>query len=100
MGGRTILPMQSVIGILAAANRDPEVFPDPDQLDLSRHPNPHISFGRGIHFCLGAPLAVLEAQVAMPMLLERFPRLRLAGEPERRPTWVLRGLRRLPVAAA
>jgi len=100
MGGRTIQPLQSVTGILAAANRDPDVFSDPDRLDLGRHPNPHLAFGRGIHFCLGAPLAVLEAQVAMPMLLERFPRLRLVGEPELRPTWVLRGLRRLPVATA
>lgn len=100
LGGRTIQPPQSVIGILGAANRDPEVFIDPDRLDLGRHPNPHVAFGRGIHFCLGAPLAHLEAEVAMPMLLERFPRLRVAGEPEQRPTWVLRGLRRLPVAAA
>jgi pimeloyl-[acyl-carrier protein] synthase len=100
LGGRTIQPPQSVIGILGAANRDPEVFPDPDRLDLGRHPNPHVAFGRGIHFCLGAPLAHLEAEVAMPMLLERFPRLRMAGEPEQRATWVLRGLRRLPVAAA
>jgi len=100
LGGRTIQPPQSVIGILGAANRDPEVFTDPDRLDLGRHPNPHVTFGRGIHFCLGAPLAHLEAEVAMPMLLERFPRLRMAGEPEQRPTWVLRGLRRLPVAAA
>lgn len=100
LGGRTIQPPQSVIGILGAANRDPEVFPDPDRLDLGRHPNPHVAFGRGIHFCLGAPLAHLEAEVAMPMLLERFPRLRMAGEPEQRTTWVLRGLRRLPVAAA
>jgi pimeloyl-[acyl-carrier protein] synthase len=100
LGGRTIQPPQSVIGILGAANRDPQVFPDPDRLDLGRHPNPHVAFGRGIHFCLGAPLAHLEAEVAMPMLLERFPRLRMAGKPERRPTWVLRGLQRLPVAAA
>ena len=100
LGGRTIQPPQSVIGILGAANRDPQVFPDPDRLDLGRHPNPHVAFGRGIHFCLGAPLAHLEAEVAMPMLLERFPRLRMAGKPEQRPTWVLRGLRRLPVAAA
>jgi cytochrome P450 len=98
LGGRRIAPHQSVIGILAAANRDPEVFDDPDRLDIGRDPNPHVSFGRGIHFCLGAPLAKLEAQVALPMLLERFPDLRLAGEPEPRPTWNLRGLARLPVA--
>jgi cytochrome P450 len=98
LGGRRIAPHQSVIGILAAANRDPQVFEDPDRLDIGRDPNPHVSFGRGIHFCLGAPLAKLEAQVALPMLLERFPDLRLAGEPEPRPTWNLRGLARLPVA--
>jgi len=98
LGGRRIAPRQSVFGMLAAANRDPEVFEDPDRLDLGRDPNPHFAFGRGIHFCLGAPLARLEAQVALPMLLERFPDLRLAGEPESRPTVNLRGLARLPVA--
>jgi cytochrome P450 len=98
IAGRRIAPNQSVVGILAAANRDPEVFDDPDRLDVGRDPNPHVSFGRGIHFCLGAPLAKLEAQVALPMLLERFPDLRLTGEPEPRPTWNLRGLARLPVA--
>jgi cytochrome P450 len=98
LGGRRIAPGQSVVGILAAANRDPEVFDDPDRLDVGRDPNPHVSFGRGIHFCLGAPLARLEATVALPMLLERFPGMRLAGEPEPRPTWNLRGLARLPVA--
>jgi len=97
LGGRRIAPRQTVVGILAAANRDPEVFDDPDRLDVGRDPNPHVSFGRGIHFCLGAPLAKLEAQVALPMLLERFPDLRLAGEPEPRPTWNLRGLAHLPV---
>jgi len=98
LGGRTVRPRQSVVGILAAANRDPAVFLDPDVMDLSREPNLHVAFGRGIHFCLGAPLARLEAQVALPMLLDRLPRLRLAGAPVPRPTWVLRGLERLPVA--
>ncbi len=98
MGGRRIQPLQSVIGVLGAANRDPDVFADPDRLDLGRDPNPQVGFGRGMHFCLGAPLARLEAEVALPMLLERFPALRLAGEPTPRPTWVLRGLQHLPVA--
>jgi cytochrome P450 len=98
IGGRRVMPGQSVVGILGAANRDPEVFPEPDRLDVGREPNPHLAFGRGIHFCLGAPLARLEAQVALPMLLERYPDLHLAGEPEPRPTWNLRGLARLPVA--
>jgi len=98
LSGCTLLPGQSVVGILGAANRDPAVFAEPDGLDLGRDPNPHVAFGRGIHFCLGAPLARLEAQVALPMLFQRFPSLRLAGEPEPRPTLVLRGLSRLPVA--
>ena len=98
IGGRRILAGQSVVGLLAAANRDPDVFADPDRLDVGRDPNPHLAFGRGIHFCLGAPLARLEAQVALPVLLERFPDLRPAGDPEPRPTWNLRGLARLPVA--
>jgi cytochrome P450 len=97
LGGRRIAANQSVVGILAAANRDPAVFADPDRLDLGRHPNPHLSFGRGIHFCLGGPLARMEAQILLPALLERFPELRLAGEPEPRPTLNLRGLARLPV---
>jgi cytochrome P450 len=100
LGGRRISRHQSVVGILGAANRDPAVFADPDGLDLGRDPNPHLAFGRGIHFCLGAPLARLEARIALPMLLERFPNLRLAGDPEPRPTWNLRGLARLPVAVA
>ncbi len=98
LGGRRIVRSQSVVGFLGAANRDPAVFADPDRLDIGRDPNPNMAFGRGIHFCLGAPLARLEAQVALPMLVDRFPDLRLAGEPEPRPTWNLRGLARLPVA--
>jgi len=98
IGDRRVMPGQSVVGILAAANRDPDVFPDPDRLDLGREPNPHVAFGRGIHFCLGAPLARLEARIALPMLFDRFPALRVAGEPEPRPTLNLRGLASLPVA--
>ena len=86
-----------VIAVVAAANRDPEVFPDPDRFDVGRHPNRHLAFGMGIHFCLGAPLARLEGQVAFRLLLERFRSIELAGEPELRPTIVLRGRSRLPI---
>jgi pimeloyl-[acyl-carrier protein] synthase len=98
--GHPIRAGQPVVAMLAAANRDPAVFADPDRLDLERDPNPHLAFGRGIHHCLGAPLARLEGQIAISLLLERFPRLRLAGEPVLRPNLVLRGLERLPVATA
>lgn len=91
---------QFVVVLLGAANRDPEQFPDPDRLDLGRQPNHHLAFGRGIHFCLGAPLARVEGQVAIGSLVRRFPRLRLDGEPVQRDTVTLRGLESLPVALA
>jgi cytochrome P450 len=101
--GTTDVPArQQVIVCLAAANRDPEVHPDPDTLDLGRTPRPHLAFGHGIHFCLGAPLARLEGRVALTTLLRRFPHLRLAVE-RRDLSWsrgdglVLRGLDALPV---
>lgn len=100
VGDRTVQAGQTVTAVLAAANRDPSVFADPDTLDLGRDPNPHMTFAHGIHFCLGAPLTRLEAQVAFPMLLERFPRLRPAGDAVPLPTVTLRGLRQLPVALA
>ena len=77
---------QSVFLAVAAANRDPRVFESPDRIDLARHPNPHLSFGFGHHFCLGASLARLEGRVALPMLLRRFPNLALAGPVRWRPT--------------
>ena len=64
-----------VIGVLAAANRDPEKYPDPDRFDVGRKPSDHLAFGDGIHFCLGASLARLEAEVAVGTLLQRFPEL-------------------------
>jgi cytochrome P450 len=101
IGDITIPAGQRVIPVLAAANRDPEAFPDPDRLDLGRpDAHRHVSFGGGPHFCLGAPLARLEAQVAIPSLLQRFPALELAGEPVRRPTITLRGLDALPISTA
>src|SRR5262249_44873645 len=84
--------------LLGAANRDPAHFAEPDRLDLRREEPRHLAFGSGIHYCLGAPLARLEAQVAIGTILRRFPALALAAE---RPTWrpssTLRGLQTLPV---
>ena len=83
---------------LAAANRDPGVFPDPDRFDITRTPNPHLSFSAGKHYCLGAPLARLHGEIAIGALLTRLPRLRLDGQPEWRGSFPLRELERLPVA--
>jgi len=84
--------------VLAAANRDPTAFDDPECLDLARSPNPHVSFGHGIHFCLGAPLARLESQVALHATLGRFPGLELGSdELHWRNSLALRGLVSLPL---
>ena len=87
-----------VLTLLGAANRDPAVFTDPDRLDLRRNGLPPLSFGGGIHYCLGAGLARLEAQVALPRLLQRFPDIRLDGESTARPGLALHGYARLPVS--
>ena len=97
IGGKPIRRGQQVLLLIGAANRDPDAFPDPDVLDLSRTVRSHMSFGRGIHHCLGAPLARMEAQVAFGRLLERFPQMRLAGKPRFRDRVVLRGLQSLAV---
>jgi cytochrome P450 len=100
IGGQQIQPGDMLIALLGSANRDGGRFPDPDRLDLSREPNPHLAFGRGIHFCLGAPLARLEAQITVCALVSRFQRLRVQGRVMRSPTVTLRGIRRLPLSVA
>lgn len=89
---------ERIVAYLGAGNRDPERFTDPDRLDLTRADNAPLSFGGGIHYCLGAPLARLEAQIAIPALLARFPRLDLAGTPERRDSLAIRGYTNLPIS--
>jgi cytochrome P450 len=98
LGGHALRAGDFVLPLLGAANHDPSQFSTPERLDLSRNPNPHFAFGRGIHFCLGAPLARLEGQLAIGQLVRRFPNLRLAGDPVRRDEITLRGLTSLPVA--
>ena len=86
-----------VSALLGAANRDPAVFERPDDFVVDRSPNPHLAFGVGVHFCLGAPLARMELAESVALLWERFPGLALAGESESRGTFVLRGHHRVPV---
>ena len=94
------VPRGAELGLMfGSSNRDPDVFTDPDRLDLARDPNPHISFGAGIHFCLGAPLARLEMQIAFETILRRMPNLELVAEPAWKPTYIIRGLQSLPVRA-
>lgn len=94
--GRTIEEGSTLLLLLGAANRDPAQFPEPNALDVARSPNRHLSFGRGVHFCLGAPLARLEGDVAFRALLDRFTELRVAkGGAERSGTLVLRGMGKL-----
>ena len=99
IGGRTIPKGEMVMPFLGAADRDPAQFPDPQRLDLTRADNRHIAFGMGIHFCLGAPLARMEGQIAINTLLKRLPKLALATDrPQFRQSLTLRGLQTLPVS--
>ncbi|MGW1211444.1 cytochrome P450 [Streptomyces sp. NPDC002499] len=94
----TTIPRGAEIAMLfGSANHDPEVFRAPEQLDLTRKDNPHISFSAGIHYCIGAPLARIELAASMGALLERAPTLTLAAEPVRKPNFVIRGLEGLSV---
>ncbi|WP_033341034.1 cytochrome P450 [Catenuloplanes japonicus] len=95
VGGVTVPAGGQIAALLGAANRDPLVFADPDRFDAARDPNPHVGFGAGLHFCLGAPLARLELQAGLTALLDTP--VTLAEEPEQRPTFVLRAYRRILV---
>lgn len=99
VGGVAIKQGQKIAALLGSANRDEEIFDNPTSLDLTRSPNPHIGFGAGIHFCIGAPLARLEMSTALPMLIKAFPDLELSEEPVLRPTFVLRGFEQVLVKA-
>ncbi|MFH9425331.1 cytochrome P450 [Streptomyces sp. NPDC017529] len=96
--GGTVIPRGSEVALLfGSANRDPAAFARPEELDLARTDNPHISFSAGIHYCIGAPLARIELAASLAALLRRAPKLRPAAGPERKPDFVIRGLRSLPV---
>ncbi|WP_084958781.1 cytochrome P450 [Thermoactinospora rubra] len=97
VGGVRIPRGVEVALLFGSANRDPEVFDDPDRLDVGRKDNPHISFGAGIHFCLGAPLARIELAESFGTLLREAPKLELVREPQWKPGYIIRGLRSLEV---
>ena len=100
IGGTVIPKGEMVMVVNAAANRDPARFPEPDVLDITRTDNKHLAFGKGIHHCLGAPLARMEGQIAISTLLRRMPNLRLKDSPESlawRPSTHVRGLKALPI---
>jgi cytochrome P450 len=97
IGGVTVERGQRIAALLGAANRDPAVFENPDTLDVGRTDNAHITFGAGVHFCIGAPLARVELQASFGALLDRTTTFELGAEPRRRPEFVIRGLETLPV---
>jgi cytochrome P450 len=94
----TVPAGSAVLGVPISANRDPAVFTDPDRLDITRGDSRHLGFGGGLHACIGATLARLETRIALTTLLARYPRLELAGEPDWRGSWTVRGPATLPVA--
>ncbi len=97
MGGKRMRAGQQVVAVVGAANRDPAAFTEPNRLDIGRQEKSHISFGRGIHYCLGASLAKLEGQIAFACLLERFSTIKLVAVPRQRKQVVLRGVENLLV---
>ena len=99
IGGVAIKSGQKIASLLGSANRDEKHFANADQMDITRDPNPHIGFGAGIHFCLGGPLARLEMGIALPKLVKAFPDMKIASDPVRRPTFVLRGYEKVEISS-
>jgi cytochrome P450 len=99
IAGYRVTEGEKIGALLGAAARDPAVFDEPDKLDIGRTPNAHLGFGMGIHYCVGAPLARVEIAAALNALTAKLPGLKLASEPQRRPEFVIRGLRELRVTA-
>jgi cytochrome P450 len=99
IGGVQIKQGQKIAALIGSANRDETVFNSAETMDVTRDPNPHIGFGAGIHFCLGAPLARLEMSVSLPALWEKYPGMQLSTKPVRRPTFVLRGYESVLISA-
>ncbi|GAA3860859.1 cytochrome P450 [Saccharothrix violaceirubra] len=97
IAGHVVEPGGKIAALLGAAARDPEVFDEPDTFDLTRTPNPHLGFGMGIHYCLGAPLARIEVEAALSALARKLPSAALATEPRRRAEFVIRGFASVPL---
>jgi cytochrome P450 len=99
IGGVVVKQGQKIAALLGSANRDEQHFQNATEMDITRDPNPHIGFGAGIHFCLGGPLARLEMGIALPKLIKAFPDMKIASDPIRRPTFVLRGYEKVEISA-
>lgn len=99
IGGVAIKSGEKIASLLGSANRDENHFANAEQMDITRDPNPHIGFGAGIHFCLGGPLARLEMGIALPKLVKAFPDMKIANDPVRRPTFVLRGYEKVEISS-
>jgi cytochrome P450 len=97
ISGVEIKPGEKIVSLLGSANRDESIFTNAAKMDITRNPNPHIGFGAGIHFCIGAPLARLEMSVSLPALIKKFPNLQLDGDPLRRSAFSLRGYEKVAV---
>jgi cytochrome P450 len=97
IGNQQVKRRDLIITLIGGAGRDPEVFDRPDEFDLDRTSRDHLAFSAGLHYCIGSPLAKLEATIAVRELITRFPDLRIDGSPLRRPGTLIRGLASLPV---